>query len=147
MSSSRLRSHIVPLAHAVVKSTAKPLRSPNLVPIDANFDGLSTAVISHACSSFESMHNSMTSSSLRPPTIPSGLSDYSIFSSTSVLLCTKLYMDCSLASSKMFICSGAASAASAVGDVSSTLHTSTSASRCCSSAFAANSSTSSPCLF
>ena len=59
------------------------------VPIDANFDGLSTAVVSHAFSSFESMHNSMTSSSLRSSTIHSGLSDSSIFSSTSVLLCTK----------------------------------------------------------
>ena len=36
LSSSRLRSHIVPLALAVVKSTAKPSRSPNLVAHDAN---------------------------------------------------------------------------------------------------------------
>ena len=150
LSSSRLRSHVVPLALAVVKSTAKPSRSPNLVAHDANFDGLSIAVVSHAFNSFESMHNSMTSSSLRSSTIHSGLSDSSIFSNTSVLLCTKLFMDCSLASSKMFICWGAASAASPT--TSSTLHvlcagTSTSASRCCSSAFAANSSTSSPCHF
>ena len=139
LSSSRPKSHMVPLALAVVKSTAKPSRSTNLVAHDANFDGLSIAVASHAFNSFESMHNSMISSSLRSSTMHSGLSDSSIFSNTSVLLCTKL-----------FICSGAASAASAT--TSSTLHvlcagTSTSASRCCSSAFAANSSTSSPCLF
>ena len=139
MSSSRLRSHIVPLALTVVKSTAKPSRSPNLVAHDANFDGLSIAVASHAFNSFESMHNSMVLSSLRFSTMHSGLRDSSIFSNTSVLLCTKL-----------FTCSGAASAASAT--TSSTLRvlcagTSKSASRCCSSAFAANSSTSSPCLF
>ena len=62
LTSSRLRSHIVPLALAVVKSTANPSRSPNLVEHDANFDGLSIAVVSHAFNSFESMHNSMTSS-------------------------------------------------------------------------------------
>ena len=63
-SSPRLRSHIVPLALAVVKSTANPSRSPSLVAHDANFDGLSIAVMSHASSSFESMHNSLTSSSV-----------------------------------------------------------------------------------
>ena len=52
---SSLRSHIVPLALAVVKSTAKPSRSPNLVVHDANFDGLNIAVASHAFNSFESM--------------------------------------------------------------------------------------------
>ena len=52
LSSSRLRSHIVPLALAVVKSTAKPSRSPNLVAHDANFDGLSIAVVSHAFNSW-----------------------------------------------------------------------------------------------
>ena len=61
----------------------------NLVPIDANFDGLSTAVVSHAFSSFESMHNSMISSSLRFSTMQSGLSDSSIFSSISVLFGAK----------------------------------------------------------
>ena len=100
LSSSRLTSHIVLLALAVVKSTTNPSRSPNLVPIDANFDGLSTAVVSHAFSSFESTRNSMISSSLRFSFIQIGLSDSSIFSNTSDLLCTKL-----------FICSGAASVA------------------------------------
>ena len=74
------------------------------------------------------------------------------FTNTSVLLDARLFMHCSSAHSKMFICSCAASAASAAGDASSTLQnlcagTSTSASRCCSSAFVTNSSTSSPCLF
>ena len=83
----------------------------------------------------------MISSSLRLSTFQSGLSDSSIFSISSVLLCTSL-----------FICSGAASVASVAGDVSPILQdlcpgTSTSASRCCSSAFDTNSSTSSPCLF
>ena len=137
LSSSRLKSQIVELAVAVIKSTANSSRSPNLVAHDANLDGSSIAV--HAFNSFESMHNSMISSSLRSSTIQSGLSDSSIFSNTSVLLCAML-----------FICSGAASAASPT--MSSTLHvfwagTSTSTSRCCSSAFAASSSTSSPCLF
>ena len=150
LSSSRLRSHIVPLALAVVKSTANPSRSPNLVAHDANFDGLTIAAVSHAFNSFESMHNTMTSSSLRSSTFHSGLSDSSIFSNTSVLLDARLFMHCSYAQRKMFICSGAASAASPT--TSSTLHvlwsgTSTSAYSCCSSAFAASSSTSSPCLF
>ena len=71
-------------------------------------------------------------------------------SRTPVLLGVKLFMHCSSKQSKMFICSGAASAASPT--TSSTLHvlcanTSTYASRCYSSASAANSSTSSPCLY
>ena len=85
LSSSRLRSHIVPLALAVVKSTAKPSRSPNLVAHDANFDGLSIAAVSQAFNSFESMHNSMTSSSLRSSTIHSGLHESS--SSRTLLSC------------------------------------------------------------
>ena len=68
LSSSRLRS-LVPLALAVVKSTVNPSRSPNLFAHDANFDGLSIAVFSHAFNSFESFHNSMTSSSLRSSTV------------------------------------------------------------------------------
>ena len=65
LSSSKLRSHIVPLALAVVKSTANPSRA------------------------FESMHNSMISSSLRSSTIQSGSS---IFSNTSVLLSEAVHL-------------------------------------------------------
>ena len=50
------RSHSVPWALAVVKSTANPSRSPNLVPIKANLEGLSIAVVPHAFNSFESRH-------------------------------------------------------------------------------------------
>ena len=64
LSSSRLRSHIVPLALAAVKSTANPSQSPNLAARDNNLDGLGTAVVSHAFNSFESMHSSKTSSTL-----------------------------------------------------------------------------------
>ena len=109
---------ITALAFAVVKSTAKPSRSLNDVAHDANFDGLSVAVVSHAFNSINSNQNSMTSSSLRFSTMHSGLSDSSIFSNTSVF--TNLFMDCSLASSNTSTCSGAVSAASAT--TSSTLH-------------------------
>ena len=104
-----LKSHIVPLDLAVVISTGNLSRSPNLVAHDANFDGLSIAVVSYAFNSFDSMHKSMISSSLRPSTMQSGLSDSSIFTNTSVFLCAKL-----------FICSGTASVASPT--TSSTLH-------------------------
>ena len=81
----KAESHIVPLALAVVKATAKHSRSPNLVAHDANFDGLNIVVASHAFNSFESMHNSMISSSLRSSTKQSGLSDSTIFSNNLVL--------------------------------------------------------------
>ena len=57
LSSSRLRSHINPLALAAVKSTANPSRSPNLVPIDANFDGLSLQDFRPGLSSSSSFHD------------------------------------------------------------------------------------------
>ena len=43
LSSSKLKSHIVPLTLAVVKPTAKPSRSPNLVAHDANLHTMQTS--------------------------------------------------------------------------------------------------------
>ena len=97
---------MVPLALAAVNSTANPSRSPNHVASDTNLDGLSVAVVSHAFNSFESMHHSTISSSLRSSTPLHRLSASSVFLNTSVLLDAKLCMDFS----SVCICSGAAAA-------------------------------------
>ena len=131
LSSSRLKSHIVPLALAVVKSTANPSRSPNLVAHDANFD--------ECCCSLTRIQLIREYAQLHDLVIVE-IFDHAKWSEWFFDLlehfCLALHETVHLFAPT----------------TSSTLHvlwagTSTSASRCCSSALAAGSSTSSPCLF